>query len=239
MCPGNYYPVNAATWLADGTTALSIVNDRSQGGSSLHDGELELMVHRRLTMDDGRGVGEPLNETGLDGKGLIITGTHYVQVLPTAQIAAATRHVQQRVYAPLHWSLAPLSTSVSDYLTTHTATWTALQTPLPLSVELMSAYPDRNGTVLIRLAHNFGVLDGAANAQPVTVDLSTLFVAALQVKGVQEVSLTANTTPDAIKRLKWVTVGDKKEDGVRRVRGLQATTVTISAAEIRTFILSF
>ena len=31
--------------------------------ASLADGEVELMVHRRLLYDDSRGVGEPLNET--------------------------------------------------------------------------------------------------------------------------------------------------------------------------------
>lgn len=42
---------------------VTVLNDRSQGGSSLNEGEIELMIHRRLLMDDGRGVGEPLNET--------------------------------------------------------------------------------------------------------------------------------------------------------------------------------
>ena len=35
----------------------------SQGGSSLQDGEIEIMVHRRIQVDDNRGVQEPLNET--------------------------------------------------------------------------------------------------------------------------------------------------------------------------------
>jgi len=43
------------------------MNDRAQGGSSLNSGELELMIHRRLLVDDSRGVGEPLNEVGSNG----------------------------------------------------------------------------------------------------------------------------------------------------------------------------
>ncbi len=51
-----------------------ISTDRAQGGSSLVDGQVQLMVHRRLLHDDGRGVGEPLNETGTSGLGLVTTG---------------------------------------------------------------------------------------------------------------------------------------------------------------------
>ena len=53
---------------------LVISTDRAQGGASLENGELMLMVHRRLLHDDSRGVGEPLNETGTTGLGLVITG---------------------------------------------------------------------------------------------------------------------------------------------------------------------
>ena len=50
------------------------MTDRSQGGSSLAEGEIELMVHRRLLYDDSLGVGEALNETGSDGNGLVVRG---------------------------------------------------------------------------------------------------------------------------------------------------------------------
>jgi len=44
------------------SNSLFILNDRSQGGSSYKNGEIELMIHRRLLHDDHRGVGEPLDE---------------------------------------------------------------------------------------------------------------------------------------------------------------------------------
>ena len=36
------------------------------------------MIHRRLIVDDARGVGEPLNEIGKDGEGLTTYTTHYL-----------------------------------------------------------------------------------------------------------------------------------------------------------------
>ena len=45
---GNYYPVTTRLELrTEEEEAMSVITDRSQGGSSLHPGEMELMVHRR------------------------------------------------------------------------------------------------------------------------------------------------------------------------------------------------
>jgi hypothetical protein len=45
----NYVPVNCAAKLTDPASGnvLTVITDRSQGGSSMVDGTLELMVHRR------------------------------------------------------------------------------------------------------------------------------------------------------------------------------------------------
>ena len=75
---GNYYPVNSRMFINDTKMQLVVLNDRSQGGSSIRDGQMEIMLHRRLLKDDFLGVGEPLNEPGLNGKGLITRGKHHV-----------------------------------------------------------------------------------------------------------------------------------------------------------------
>ncbi|XP_063575291.1 lysosomal alpha-mannosidase isoform X12 [Pongo abelii] len=95
---GNYYPVNTRIYITDGNMQLTVLTDRSQGGSSLRDGSLELMVHRRLLKDDGRGVSEPLME---NGSGAWVRGRHLV-LLDTAQAAAAGHRLlaEQEVLAP-------------------------------------------------------------------------------------------------------------------------------------------
>ena len=55
----NYYPINTAIRILDASnTTLTWLTDRTHGGSSLVDGQMEMMIHRRLTADDNRGVME-------------------------------------------------------------------------------------------------------------------------------------------------------------------------------------
>ena len=54
-----------------------VMNDRSQGGSALTPGTIQLMQNRRIPADDGKGMGENLNETQ-GGKGIRVPATYYV-----------------------------------------------------------------------------------------------------------------------------------------------------------------
>lgn len=80
----NYYPVTSKIVIKDENQQLqvAVLNDRSQGGSSLKDGEVELMVHRRLLKDDAKGVDEALNETEFN-QGVVARGQHYLILGPT------------------------------------------------------------------------------------------------------------------------------------------------------------
>ena len=60
--------------LCCGLGQLSVLTDRAQGCSSLADGELELLAHRRLLTEDQRGVGEALNETTGSERAIYLRG---------------------------------------------------------------------------------------------------------------------------------------------------------------------
>ncbi|CAI5488501.1 unnamed protein product, partial [Closterium sp. Naga37s-1] len=66
---GNFYPLTAGAFIADSTTQLSLLVDRPLGAASLADGQIEVMLHRRMIADDGKGVGEVLDERVCDSHG--------------------------------------------------------------------------------------------------------------------------------------------------------------------------
>jgi len=52
------------------------------------------MIHRRLLVDDGRGVGEPLNETDWDGQGLRQFVRHVLQFSQPGVLDSTQRLIQ-------------------------------------------------------------------------------------------------------------------------------------------------
>jgi hypothetical protein len=53
--PGNYYPMVSNSIIKDEQIEMTIMSSRSHGVSSQNEGELEVMLHRRLSQTDSLG----------------------------------------------------------------------------------------------------------------------------------------------------------------------------------------
>jgi len=244
---GNYFPVTTGIFVRDKRAQLTVLTDRSQAGSGcVRDGEVELLVHRRLLKDDSRGVGEPLNETegvnpyvGKDqakrlGPGLVVRGQHLLFLAAPEKAAAAWRAQMDRTFLPPVPVFLPRGSGASP-----TASFSAVARALPANVQLVSLEALAGNRVLIRLAHQFGVGEDPELSKPATVDIAKLF-AGWQVTEVEERGLTG-TIPRAEvlrRRVAWPVENEPPLGSwaaAEGPRGGPATEVTLGPLQIRTF----
>ena len=234
---GNYYPANALAWLQDDNDiGFAVVTDRSQGVTSLHDGSLEFMLHRRLFKAVG-GTGEALNETDADGQGMTITGKHYLIIAETANISAIARRTQSLVFAEPHLTYTEVANqSTSEYTRTHLTNTSFIPFELPSNLELITLQSWNSGQVLMRIAHTFGINEDPELAKPVTINLASFpFVANLTIV---ELTLTANQVAGVHVPLKWNVSSDGQHRELYHRQLLQPnqTTLIINPMEVRTFL---
>ncbi|KAJ8283245.1 hypothetical protein COCON_G00020950 [Conger conger] len=197
---GNYYPINSRIFIKDGEQQLTVVTDRSQGGSSIQDGSLEIMLHRRLLRDDFRGVGEALSEPGSTARGWWLEGASCWRWRRNTPPAAAAE-----THRPLAESLVlqPLISLQAGHLHPNTLLqFSGLQAALPPAVHLLTVSRWDEHSVLLRLEHQFQAKESQTLSQPVTVNLQKLF-STLAVVGVSEMSLAANQWKDEMTRMDW------------------------------------
>eukprot|EP00850_Spirogloea_muscicola_P004147 SM000017S02887 [mRNA] locus=s17:887138:900859:+ [translate_table: standard] len=213
---GNYYPVNAGMYMSDThkDLELSILTDRSLGGTSLKDGQLELMLHRRLLNDDHRGVGESLNETTCTEEppvceGLMVRGVFYVHAGRHVDAAVWRRQFAQRLYSPLllaftrHQSGDEGSLPFSlDVLSSSQSVFGSADFELPKNVAILTLQELEEKVVLLRLAHLFEVDESEELSRLANVDIAEVF-ASRQVQMVEELNLTGRRRKEGRKPLRW------------------------------------
>ncbi|CAN6299833.1 unnamed protein product [Urochloa humidicola] len=241
---GNYYPVNLGVYVADGKYELSVLVDRAVGASSIQDGQLEIMLHRRILKDDGRGVGEPLDEVvcvGQDCQGLTARGTYYINVEKLGHGAHWRRTYGQQVYSPFLLAFTHEDeTSWKSYNVPKSSMMDANYS-LPQNVAIVTLQNLDDGTTLLRLAHLFQAAEDPQYSVLTKVDLRKVF-GKRTIKELTETNLSANQKKSEMKRLNWKVVGDT-ENGPAPVKGgpvdSQALVVELGPMEIRTFLLKF
>ena len=229
----NYYPITAAIAVRDRAagTEFAVVTDRAQGAASLHPGEIEVMVHRRLLVDDARGVGEALNETACgcsacECAGLTARGVHTMVVGDGPDQAVPRRTQQLLAQDPVVVAFRPAA-GVERAL----PEFSALAGALPPNVQLLTLKrldDEHDGdAVLVRLAHLYQKGEHAALSGKATVDLKGVLDGA-EIKAVEEVTLSANQAKDFARLRGFPQRG-------RPLRSAADTAVELGAMEIRTF----
>jgi alpha-mannosidase len=239
---GNYYPLNLGIYMKDNESDVSVLVDRALGGSSIEDGQLEIMLHRRLLYDDHRGVGEALNETvcSNDGhcEGLTVQGKFYINISPS-EVAAEWRRIKgQQILMPLQLSFSVLEDGNTEPL--RTPRFSALKAgyELPLNIAVMTLQELNEEEVLLRLANLFEVDESTRLSRTSTVDLLNIFPSH-KIKEVKEVTLSANQEKSEVKKLEWNIEASEASPKMLRGRPLRddETIVEIAPMEIRTFLL--
>ncbi|CAG9841041.1 unnamed protein product [Diabrotica balteata] len=248
----NYYPVTSKIVIKDEEkhVEMAVLTDRSQGGSSVENNQIELMIHRRTVFDDGKGVDEPLSETEFDPElGMYARGSHYLVIGNTEKINkdGKTTTGQERVLAQKKlrqpWiGLSPTKQTFDELKKSMNLQYSGLSEELPENVNILTLEPWRSGSYLVRFEH---ILE--KNEDPNLSNTSTFNIENLiegkNVHTITEMALGANLPLSELKetpRYVWnvkngstysesseitKTVGDNGE-------------ISLVPMQIRTFILS-
>ncbi|CAG9536717.1 unnamed protein product [Cercopithifilaria johnstoni] len=172
---GNYYPVNNRIYIRDSINQLTVLTDRSHGGTSLNDGQIELMLHRRLFYDDNFGVGEALDELGDTGQGLVVRGRHWIIMESPENSAKLHRPLAFELYNSPLITFAERKMELSDYDRTFITEYSALNRSLSLAINVLTMEMIAPKRIIIRLEHIFQGHEDENLAQPIEINLNGLF----------------------------------------------------------------
>ncbi|XP_027359889.1 alpha-mannosidase-like [Abrus precatorius] len=241
---GNYYPLNLGIYIKDKKSELSVLVDRATGGASIRDGQVELMLHRRIVFDDGRGVDEALDEQVClkdTCEGLTVRGNYYVGIHSLGAGSRWRRTTGQEIYSPL--LLGFTHENMGNWKASHWTKGTLIDPnyTLPPNVALITLEELDNGSVLLRLAHLYEAGEDAQYSTLTKVELKKMF-GSKTIKELIEVSLSANQEKSKMKKKAWKVEGDKEQES-QAVRGGPVSNINLvielGPMEIRTFLLKF
>ncbi|XP_050374901.1 alpha-mannosidase isoform X1 [Argentina anserina] len=241
---GNYYPLNLGIFTSDNKSEFSVLVDRATGGSSIQDGQVELMLHRRLLVDDGRGVGEALDETVCISnntcEGLTVRGNYYMSVNQVGDGARWRRTTGQEVYSPL--LLAFTHENLENWTASHLTNGTVmdLSYSLPPNVALITLQELDGGNLLLRLAHLYEADETPQYSTLAKVELKKM-LSGKTIKELKEMSLSANQEKSEMMKMTWKVESAGEEPTPVRGRPVDSSTLVVELGpmEIRTFVLTF
>ncbi|NWT27505.1 MA2B2 mannosidase, partial [Cardinalis cardinalis] len=258
----NYYPMVQTAYIEDDTTRLMLLAERAHGVSSQGNGQVEVMLHRRLwnnlqwdldnnlTLNDSSVV-RPVIWLILGSKA--VTNTLYrtsglaLEHRPVVMFGALSggdkpklpRQLQQNsvhdfpVTLPPNLHLQTLSIPGWRYSSNHAEQVHSIH----MGVQKQGD-PDFS-RVLLRIRHLYEVGEDPVLSQPVVVDLKSLLKGLGSVVAVEERSLTGTWDVNTLERWKWNTAQYPGKRFFNSTETSEDFTVTIHPKEIRTFFVYF
>ncbi|XP_022824289.1 lysosomal alpha-mannosidase-like isoform X2 [Spodoptera litura] len=233
-----YYPVTSRICIHSGNASVEmcILVDRTEGGTSFNDGEIELMVHRRLLTDDGFGLEETLNEESY-GVGLVVKGKHRILFGNYRQEVDDQTFSERMSLYSRKWQYEPwLFLTSGEKL--NRRKWQNVRNKrfsvlklhgLPRHIHVLTLEPWKAGTVLLRLENTLespireryrtdksdGPEDFINKPTHITVELRKIFLQ-MNIKLVRETTLAANQWLDDARQMDWSTryVYNGADDGI-------------------------
>ena len=217
----NYFPINSAIAMIDEAQnkQFLVCNDRPQAGSALTKGGIQFMQNRRIPADDGRGMGENVDETDINknNSGIAVSASYFVQIFNRSVRKSQQRAIQHRTDDPAQYFFS-FNASATGSGKASSLSEELVQYGIKGSVKLVSM-PLAKNKILVRLENMADLFD--LEAEMALVDLN--FIQAL-VKDAnpnlsgqlsfkwRELSLSGNMDIAEMqeRRIQWKTRDDAK-----------------------------
>ncbi|NXC16084.1 MA2B2 mannosidase, partial [Corythaeola cristata] len=257
----NYYPMVQTAYIEDDTTRLMLLAERAHGVSSQGNGQVEVMLHRRLwnnlqwdlnynlTLNDSSVV-RPVIWLILGTKAvtniLYRTSGLVLEHRPVVMFGALSGdkpklpgQLQQNsvhgspVTVPPNLHLQTLSIPGWRYSSNHAE-----------QVHSVHMGKQKQGDadfsrILLRIRHLYEVGEDPVLSQPVMVNLKSLLQGLGSVMRVEERSLTGTWDVNTLKRWKWKTAQYPNKGFANSTETSENCVVTVHPKEIRTFFVYF
>ncbi|KAM8939546.1 epididymis-specific alpha-mannosidase [Pelodytes ibericus] len=254
--PRNYYPMVRTAYIEDNSTRLVFLAERSHGVASLDNGQVEIMLHRRLwnNLEWDLNYNLTLNDTSITHPTIwIMMGSRAAMGSLYQQVGLALEHKPVVIHNPgngaskkeplkdqdvpvnlppnLHLQI--LSIPGWKYSSNHT------QHIQNLHKGKRKMTPPNFHRVLLRIQHLYENNEDPILSKPASVNIQTLLKGLGAVVLVEERSLTGTWDASTMNRWEWMSKQRKNTDHLKRIRRPEDFTIHVEPKEIKTLFVYF
>ncbi|XP_069782064.1 epididymis-specific alpha-mannosidase isoform X2 [Narcine bancroftii] len=255
----NYYPLLRTAYIEDKNARLIMLSERAHGISCQADGQMEVMLHRRLwnNKEWNLAYNLTLNDTSIVrplfwlmlGSKSTTSSLHQsgmaLEFRPVVVFGSASGNGSQLQSKKSHSATAANSFSLPSNLHLLTLSVPGWQYSSNHNEHMQNilrgqrSQPDFH-RVLLRILHLYEVGEDPVLSQPTTVNIKNLLKSLGTVVSIEERSLTGIWNINTLQRWKWRTSQQRDMYSDIATRKLiEEFTVTIQPKELRTFFVYF